>query len=439
MNIESTAEEMRGLLMEELRLGAFALLDMVKCFIIVYGVLGFEIRREKKVFWCVPVIVLGAIGHVYSGSMFTFVDVVTQFLIILFLFNTDLKRKIKVTILQFVLMCTFDMIIWFVVVGLTPLGENYKTNEIIIKVVGNLIAIIIWILVSLLLKSRRKVICTKIKNIKIMEFIFIVIGLFSLSLVVSGIQGQFWNEMTLRIQRGIMILGVFAVVFLFVVLILFIYVSDAKEKLQYINELNEQCIKYQKDYYMETIKFDEEMRAFRHDVNKHYEVLGMLIRERDFDKAEEYIRQLSDRKDSNKVYKTGNDIADYIINGKINTIKKQKNVEINVLGEFPGNTLLEDTDLCIILGNALDNAEEALVKVKENKKLNIYIGSYKQTLFIEIVNSSVYIETKKVGTTKKDKMNHGYGLENIKKVVGKYDGTMTTEYENGCFSLKIEL
>lgn len=272
-----------------------------------------------------------------------------------------------------------------------------------------------------------------------MEFIFIVIGLFSLSLVVSGIQGQFWNEMTLRIQRGIMILGVFAVVFLFVVLILFIYVSDAKEKLQYINELNEQCIKYQKDYYMETIKFDEEMRAFRHDVNKHYEVLGMLIRERDFDKAEEYIRQLSDRKDSNKVYKTGNDIADYIINGKINTIKKQKNVEINVLGEFPGNTLLEDTDLCIILGNALDNAEEALVKVKENKKLNIYIGSYKQTLFIEIVNSSVYIETKKVGTTKKDKMNHGYGLENIKKVVRKYDGTMTTEYENGCFSLKIEL
>ena len=56
------------------------------------------------------------------------------------------------------------------------------------------------------------------------------------------------------------------------------------------------------------------------------------------------------------------------------------------------------------------------------------------------VEQTKEVENKTVEqTTKKDKINHGYGLENIKYVVFKYNGKVTTEYENGCFSLKIEL
>lgn len=425
--------------MEEIRSGMFAVLDIIKCLIIVYGVFGFEIRKEKKAFWCVPVAVLGVVGHVYAKDDAVFVDMLAQCLIVMFLFQASRKTKIKLSIIQFILMISLDLLVWLIVVGVTPLGKDYKANELIIDVICNVIAITIWIIISKVLGNKRKNVKNKLERIKIKEFLFISIGLFSVILVVSGIQGQFWNEMTLQIQRAIMILGVFVVVFLFVVLILFVYVSDSKEKLQYINELNEQCIKYQKDYYMEIIKFDEEMRAFRHDVNKHYEVLSMLIYEKEWNRAKEYICQLSDKKDIGRVFKTGNTIADYIINGKIKEIKNQGSVEINVIGRFPQKMQIEDTDLCIVLGNALDNAEEALEKVRGEKKLTIEIGSYKQSVFIEILNSSMNVNTENIKTTKKDRVNHGYGLQNIKYVVEKYKGKVTTEYEKGCFALKIEL
>lgn len=425
--------------MEEIRSGMFAVLDIIKCLIIVYGVFGFEIRKEKKAFWCVPVAVLGVIGYVYLSGVGIAVNFITQFLVILNLFIINLRTNFKVVILEFVLVNTLDMLIWLLVVGITPLGQNYTYNEMYIMIICHIVAIIIWFVIAYLIKENRKIIALKIEKVHIIKFLLIVIGIFSLSLLIFGIQGQYWNEMTDTMQRGTMILGVIVFIFLFTLLGVLFYVSDSKEKLQYINELNEQCIKYQKDYYMEIIKFDEEMRAFRHDVNKHYEVLSMLIYEKEWNRAKEYIRQLSDKKDIGRVFKTGNTIADYIINGKIKEIKNQGNVEINVIGRFPQKMQIEDTDLCIVLGNALDNAEEALEKVRGEKKLNIEIGSYKQSVFIEIANSSMNVNIENIKTTKKDRVNHGYGLQNIKYVVEKYNGKVTTEYENGCFSLKIEL
>lgn len=226
--------------MEEIKSGVFAALDMIKCLIIVYGVFGFKIRKKKKVLWCVPVAVLGVIGHIYAKDDAVFVDMLTQCLIVLFLFKTSIRTKIKISMLQFILMSSLDMLIWLIIVGITPLRKDYKTNELIVEVISNVIVIIIWILISAALKNKSNNIKNKLEKIKVKEFLFFTTGLFSAILVVSGIQGQFWHEMTPQIQRAIMVLGVFVVVFLFVVLILFAYVSDSKEKLQYINQLNEQ-------------------------------------------------------------------------------------------------------------------------------------------------------------------------------------------------------
>lgn len=106
--------------MEEIRSGMFAVLDIIKCLIIVYGVFGFEIRKEKKAFWCVLVAVLGVIGYVYLSGVGIAVNFITQFLVILNLFIINLRTNFKVVILEFVLVNTLDMLIWLLVVGITP-------------------------------------------------------------------------------------------------------------------------------------------------------------------------------------------------------------------------------------------------------------------------------------------------------------------------------
>lgn len=44
-----------------------------------------------------------------------------------------------------------------------------------------------------------------------------------------------------------------------------------------------------------------------------------------------------------------------------------------------------------------------------------------------------------MGTTKKDKLNHGYGLSIIKNIVNRYDGNVEFESSNNTFSVNILL
>ena len=48
--------------------------------------------------------------------------------------------------------------------------------------------------------------------------------------------------------------------------VLYINVESSRKQLTEINALNEKCIEDQKNYYLNVMKKDEELRAFKHDV-----------------------------------------------------------------------------------------------------------------------------------------------------------------------------
>jgi len=48
---------------------------------------------------------------------------------------------------------------------------------------------------------------------------------------------------------------------------------------------------------------------------------------------------------------------------------------------------------------------------------------------------SIINQKQKFITTKEDKLNHGIGLENVRRTVKKYDGDMRISQENERFSL----
>jgi sensor histidine kinase regulating citrate/malate metabolism len=96
------------------------------------------------------------------------------------------------------------------------------------------------------------------------------------------------------------------------------------------------------------------------------------------------------------------------------------------------------------LGNALDNSIEANEKIEDisRRYINVIMNPYKDYLFIEISNPSIFNpigEDGKLRTTKKDKENHGFGIKSIKQVVEKYDGMLNYEYQDGQFILNIML
>lgn len=129
------------------------------------------------------------------------------------------------------------------------------------------------------------------------------------------------------------------------------------------------------------------------------------------------------------------------INYKFSIAEKKKislDIKINIWINLP----VDDSDICILLGNAIDNAIEATLKVQEKDRfINLYMRCIKNTLVITMVNSydkTVHSVNGNLISTKKDIENHGMGLVSMKKVVDKYNGIILID-EGKFFSIKIVL
>lgn len=171
----------------------------------------------------------------------------------------------------------------------------------------------------------------------------------------------------------------------------------------------------------------ERTRAFRHDVKNHMLAVTSFLSAGNFDSAEKYLAETEKiRAETSERFKTGNPLADIILNKKLSEAEKNGakiscDIKIPRLG-------ISDTDLCIILANAADNAVHACEQLEENteKFIEIRGGIQGNILLIEIKNSFDGGQFKK-----------GIGLKNIEATVKKYCGNTKIICSENTFTLRI--
>ena len=96
-------------------------------------------------------------------------------------------------------------------------------------------------------------------------------------------------------------------------------------------------------------------------------------------------------------------------------------------------------DLNIIMGNLLDNAFENTMMAK-NKQVLLKMKYFNSILYISSINTYTGA-IKKSGEkfiSLKDS-SHGYGVDNIKRIVNKYNGNIEIDYKNNIFNISIML
>ena len=103
------------------------------------------------------------------------------------------------------------------------------------------------------------------------------------------------------------------------------------------------------------------------------------------------------------------------------------------------------TDLCIIVGNALDNAIDGTKDIEGAKKIEISMG-VKQGNFLLKVKNTFNPELikfdnngKRLRTSKTDKSNHGMGIGLIEETALKYNGLMEITMNENIFCLSVLL
>ena len=191
-------------------------------------------------------------------------------------------------------------------------------------------------------------------------------------------------------------------------------------------------------HYEEIQNIYAQIRGWRHDYHNHIQLMKAYLAQENYSKLESYLSELDrDLTSIDAIIKSGNIMLDAILNSKL-SLATAKNIRINTKATAPKNLPLSDIGLCIIVGNLLNNAIEACVQIKDEKArfIRVYIGIFKEQLYISVSNSTAKNAKKHYVSTKKD---GGFGLLRIDGVVKKYGGYVSRQSEEGVFATEIML
>ena len=186
-----------------------------------------------------------------------------------------------------------------------------------------------------------------------------------------------------------------------------------------------------------------QMRGWRHDYHSHIQAVKAHLKLEQYAEIGTYLDKLdTDLTNVDTVIKSGNVMVDAILNSKI-SIAASKKININAKAVVPKKLAISEIDLCIIIGNLLDNATEACVKLPDeaDRLIRIYIDILKEQLYISVTNA-VGGSIRKSGNvylSSKEKEGHGFGLMRVDKITDKYGGFINRQSEEGVFATEIML
>lgn len=204
--------------------------------------------------------------------------------------------------------------------------------------------------------------------------------------------------------------------------------------------------RYQNDllqkHYDEVWNMYRQVRGWRHDYRNHIAAMQVYLKQGDIAALSDYLNELNaDLNTVDTVIKTGNIMLDAILNSKL-SLAKANNIRVEADAAVPALMSVSNTDMCVIVGNLIDNAIEAAVKDEneQNRFIRVYVGVFKQQFYISVTNSvggvlkkdgKSYFSTKSGG--------HGFGLRRIDKIVSKYSGWINRTDETDVFATEITL
>lgn len=186
-----------------------------------------------------------------------------------------------------------------------------------------------------------------------------------------------------------------------------------------------------------------QMRGWRHDYHNHLQTMKAHLSLGQTTELSDYLDKLdNDLTSVDTVIKTGNITIDAILNSKISLAVSRK-INVNTKATVPSEIKISEVDLCVIIGNLLDNAMEACLKQPNEAErfMRVYIGILKGQLYISVSNS-VGGEIKKSGKayiSTKDSFSHGFGLMRVDKIADKYSGYINRQNEDGVFATEVML
>lgn len=209
-------------------------------------------------------------------------------------------------------------------------------------------------------------------------------------------------------------------------------------------QIDKRLAAYQRElietHYQEVENMYRQVRGWRHDYRNHIQMMKVLAANGDLEGLKAYLDELdTDLNTVDTLVKTGNAMADAILNSKI-SLAKSRGIPVQVDAHIPVKLKMSELDLCCILGNLFDNAIDASLALPEDQRLiRVYMDMKGSQLYISFTNFTASKKLPKVGkrfrTTKGQ--GHGFGLVRIDSIIERLDGYLSRNSEDGAFTTEI--
>lgn len=194
---------------------------------------------------------------------------------------------------------------------------------------------------------------------------------------------------------------------------------------------------------IETLRESQEKtKEYRHDLRHHMQYLSSCIENGKLEHAGEYIRGICSQIEANKVTVFCENEAANLIFSAFAGRAKEQNIPMIIKAQIPKNVHVSESDLCVLLSNALENALHACQNIKDKEMQRVIdVSAFEKNgkLFLQIINSCDSDITFVHGIPVTEQPDHGIGVRSICALVERYEGIYTFEVEKGKFILRISI
>lgn len=184
----------------------------------------------------------------------------------------------------------------------------------------------------------------------------------------------------------------------------------------------------------------QKIKVYRHDLRHHIQYLSSCIENNQLERAQGYIREIYSEIESNQVISfCTNEAANLILSVFVERAQNA-DIPIKIETEISQNVQISESDLCVLLSNALENALHACLRCKEKgMQASIEVTAHEKNgkFFLQFVNSCDGDVRFYHGIPVTSRSGHGIGVRSICAIVEQYNGIYDFSLKDDKFILRV--
>ncbi len=188
---------------------------------------------------------------------------------------------------------------------------------------------------------------------------------------------------------------------------------------------------------------DRRAATYRHDLRHHMQFLSDCIENGQTERAQAYIRQVCAEIEAQKVRRFCENEAVNLILSSFAQRAEDSGIPLRVRAEVPQFLPVAETDLCVLLSNALENALHACqrLRAENNKDCDIETVAYEKSgkFFLQVSNTCGGDVRFRKGLPVTESEGHGIGVRSICSTVERYGGVYSFAVKDERFILRASL